>query len=75
MSKIKAVVKAAVETMPQYTSFQPHPGHYHLVKLDANGDEIPGSDVSISPNTFNRSFKQLTEGEHPSYVVKKNHKS
>lgn len=50
--------------------FEPHPGEYHLVKIDQNGNELPGSDVSIAPITFNRTYSKL-----PNYKVKKSPES
>ena len=78
MSKTKEKISPIVLDGPQPESFlpeyQPVAGYYHLAKLDLNGNEIPGTDVSISPSTFNRTFKALTEGEKPTYILKKNHK-
>lgn len=54
--------------------FEPRPGEYHLVKLDKNGKEIIGSDVSVPENLFKRTFQKLTIGANPSYLVKKNPK-
>jgi hypothetical protein len=56
------------------SGFQVKSGWYHLIKLDANGQELFGTDVSVHPNTYTKTFQKLTEGESPTYKVKKNPK-
>lgn len=48
------------------SGYQPIPGYYHLIKVDDNGNDIPGSDFSISPRTYERTYKRL-----PQFRVKK----
>lgn len=59
------VVKAIVSPM---SNFQAKPGEYHMVRLDKNGNEIPGSDFSLAERTYERTYKALTN----KYKVKKN---
>jgi len=47
--------------------FQPKNGHYHVISLDANGNEIEGSDFSIAPKGFKRFYSDQTK-----FKVKKN---
>lgn len=47
--------------------FTPKPGEYHLVELDANGNEVPNSDFSVHPRTYERAYKDNTK-----FKVKKN---
>lgn len=70
--KIAPVVTPSTQSL---STFEPHPGEYHLMKLDLNGIEVPGSDVSVGPKVFIRTFEKLTKGDKPTYVVKKNPKS
>lgn len=46
--------------------FEPHPGEYALVQLDKNGNEIPGSYISVGEKTYRISFEQ-----NPNWLVKK----
>lgn len=51
------------------SGYQPIPGYYHLIKVDDNGNDILGSDFSISPRTYERTYKRL-----PQFRVKKSPK-
>lgn len=51
------------------SGYQPISGYYHLIKVDDNGNDIPGSDFSISPRTYERTYKRL-----PQFRVKKSPK-
>lgn len=70
MSKTKAKVSEEKEEMvtpvianimpiPEST-FQVKDDYYHMIKVDANGKDIAGTDVAIHPNTYNRVFSKLT---------------
>lgn len=48
-------------TMPIKPTFQAFAGELHLVELDGEGNEIPGSDFSIGEGTFQRAFEAITE--------------
>lgn len=39
--------------------FHAFPGEYHMIKIDANGKDIPGSDFSIGVRTYNRTYSKL----------------
>lgn len=47
--------------------FEPLPGEYHVVEVDHLGREIPGSDFSIPPKQYERTYKRF-----PRFIVKKN---
>lgn len=51
----------------QVSSFEPKPGHYHMMSKDANGNEIPGSDFSIAPKGYKRFYSDENK-----FIVKKN---
>lgn len=68
--KIVPVITPAVQSATP-ASFEPKSGEYHMVRLDLNGKEIPGSDFSIGANSFRRTYEKLTTGDKPTYSVKK----
>lgn len=72
--EIVAKIEPKVTLSPKIEQpyYEPRPGEYHLVKLDFNGKEIIGSDVSIPANTYRRTFEALTQGDNPTYLLKKN---
>lgn len=61
--------KIVVPAAEGESEYQPIPGYYHLIKVDDNGNDIPGSDFSISPRTYERTYKRL-----PQFRVKKSPK-
>lgn len=62
------IVETAKELLaPSFSGFEAHPGEYHLVKVNGNGEEIPGTDVSVPVVTYNKTFSKLSN-----YKVKKN---
>ena len=69
MSKIKAKVTEEQEevvavvantTDVPVSEYKANDGYYHLIKVDANGKDIVGTDVSVHPNTYHRTFSKLT---------------
>lgn len=61
----KPVLRPTVQGEPRIAGgltydngFQPHPGEYHLVELDANGNEVPNSDFSVHPRTYERVYER-----------------
>lgn len=42
-----------------YNEFQQLPGEYHMVRLDKQGNEEIGSDFSIKPREYNRTYSKL----------------
>ena len=62
------VVKPALTPLSEQAVVVPD-GWYHLIKLDTEGKEIFGTDVSVSKRTFDVSFAHLTEGGSPKYKI------
>lgn len=52
-------------------NFEPFAGEFHLIELDANGNEVPGTDFSIGEQTFYKVFAPLIG---KTFEVKKNPK-
>lgn len=72
--EVDVQIKPEGKAMPKLSAmpmrgFMPKDGEYHLVRLDKEGKEIPGTDVSVPVNTYNRTFSKRTD-----YLVKKNPK-
>lgn len=71
MSKDKStpIVKIIETPAPlvQESTFVPNEGELHIVALDANGNEIAGSDFSISQKQYDKSYSG-----NPKFIVKKN---
>lgn len=42
-------------------SFYANPGEYHMIQVGPNGEEIPGTDFSISERTYKRSYANRTD--------------
>lgn len=56
-------------TQPDKNGFEAFNGEYHLVSIDKDGNEVPGSDFSIGERTFYRTYSKLIG---KSFLVKKN---
>lgn len=41
---------------PLVSAFTPNEGELHIVEVDANGNEIAGSDFSISQKQYDKSY-------------------
>lgn len=63
---IRAIPKVQPLPMSQ-SAVNVKPGWYLLAKIDANGNEIPGTEVQVSKRDYDRTFSK-----RPEYVVKKN---
>lgn len=50
------------------SEFEAFPGDYHLIKIDENGNDIPGSDFSCPVRTYEKTFSRFDK----QYRVKKN---
>lgn len=64
--KIEPIVTTVQPMEVSDSTFEPLPGEYHLVAIDANGNEKPGSDFSVGERTYNRTFKN-----NPNFITKK----
>lgn len=62
------IVKPTLTPLTEQTIVVPDEW-YHLIKLDTEGKEIFGTDVSVSKRTFDVSFAHLTVGENPKYKI------
>jgi hypothetical protein len=49
------------------TTFEPLPGDYHLKEVNGFGQEIEGTDISVTPRMYERVYKDM-----PNFIVKKN---
>lgn len=45
------VITKGIINEPEY---EVPPGYYHMVRIDADGNEIAGSDFALHPNTYER---------------------
>lgn len=59
----ETVVKSSLHpdlTLPQNSAFRVPPGEVHLIELDANGNEVSGSDFTIGFATYQKAFQNIT---------------
>jgi len=56
-------------TKHQSKPFEPFKGEYHLVSLDADGNEKIGTDFSVGESTYYRTYHKLIG---KSFALKKN---
>jgi hypothetical protein len=47
------IATPVIQIQPE-NEFKPYEGEYHMVKVDDKGNDIPGSDFSLHPTTFER---------------------
>ena len=55
----ETTLHADLTKAPVTGGFEPFAGEYHLVELDKDGNEVPGSDFSIGKHTFYQVFQPL----------------
>lgn len=56
MAKIVPTVEKSIVPVEVAPAFEVAPGNYHLVRLDAAGNEIPGSDFQIGAFNAEKSY-------------------
>lgn len=61
--QIKAVPKVSTTTV--------NSGYVLMARLDISGKEVLGSEFTISEKTYNRTYKKLTIGVNPTFILKK----
>ena len=66
-TKIVPTIERSAAPIEVAPAFEVAPGNYHLVRLDAAGNEIPGSDFQIGAFNAEKSFIPYPE----KYKVKK----
>lgn len=66
-AKIVPTIEKSATPIEVAPAFELTPGYYHLVRLDAAGKEIPGSDFQIGAYNAEKSFVPYPE----KYKVKK----
>jgi len=66
-AKIVPTIEKSATPIEVAPAFELNPGNYHLVRLDAAGKEIPGSDFQIGAFNAEKSFIPYPE----KYKVKK----
>lgn len=64
--KITPIIRTAIPQQISDSTFEPLPGEYHLVAVDANGNEKPGSDFSVGERTYRRTY-----ANNPNFITKK----
>jgi hypothetical protein len=69
---ITPVIKVDISQIAPEPHFEAKSGYYHLVSLNKDGSEKVGSDFYVNARTFDRSYKDLTEGDNATFKVKKN---
>lgn len=60
-------IKTDKYTVPELPEYEPNAGEYHVVSLDARGNEIKGSDFSANEKAIKKVFSDTTK-----FKVKKN---
>lgn len=51
--KTPVIATPVIQVQPE-NEFVAYEGEYHMVKVDGKGNDIPGSDFSLHPTTFER---------------------
>lgn len=67
VAKIVPTVEKSIVPVEVAPAFEVAPGNYHLVRLDAAGNEIPGSDFQIGAFNAEKSYIPYAD----KYKVKK----
>lgn len=49
------------------STFTPQDGYYHLIEVNALGNEIPGTETCVSPKMYNKVYISL-----PNFKIKSN---